>query len=77
MYYHRILRGALLEGVYGGVSLEYGKVGKPLAPGNSDDWLTFASIFVAADSPVGPTHFGYGGARDGNDNFHFYLGRPF
>jgi NTE family protein len=77
MYYHRILRGTLLEGAYGGVSLEYGKVGKPLVPGNPDDWLESASIFVAADSPLGPAYFGYGRARDGNDNFYFYLGRSF
>jgi NTE family protein len=77
MYYHRILRGTLLEGAYGGVSLEYGKVGKPLVPGNPDDWLESASIFIGADTPIGPAYFGYGRARDGNDNFYFYLGRPF
>jgi len=77
MYYHRILRGTLLEGAYGGASLEYGKVGKPLVPGNPDDWLESASIFIAADTPIGPAYFGYGRARDGNDNFYFYLGRPF
>lgn len=30
MYYHRILRGTLLEGAYGGASIEFGKVGNPL-----------------------------------------------
>jgi len=30
MYYHRILQGSLLEGVYGGLSYEVGQVGGPL-----------------------------------------------
>jgi NTE family protein len=77
MYYHRIMRGTLLEGAYGGISLEVGKVGHPLVPGNPDGVLKSASIFVAADSPVGPVYLGYGRAQDGNSNFYFYLGRPF
>jgi len=77
MYYHRILPSSLLEGAYGGISLEYGKVGKPLVPGNSDQWRKSASIFAATDTPVGPAYLGYGHAADGNSSFYFYLGRPF
>lgn len=77
MYYHRILRGSMFEGAYGGFSLEAGKVGNPLVPGNPDGVLKSASIFVAADSPVGPAYLGYGRAKDGSDSFYFYLGRPF
>ena len=36
MYYHRILRGSMLEGAYAGFSLEAGKVGNPLVPGNPE-----------------------------------------
>ena len=77
MYYHRIMKGSLLDGAYGGVSLETGRVGGPLVPGNSDAWLRSASVFVAADTPVGPAYLGYGHAQDGNSSFYFYLGRPF
>ena len=77
MYYHRILRGSLLDGAYGGVSLETGRVGYPLVPGNSDAWLRSASIFVAADTLVGPAYLGYGHAQDGSSSIYFYLGRPF
>lgn len=77
MYYHRILRGTLLEGAYGGLSLEAGRIGNPLVPGNSDDWLKSASIFVGSDSPLGPLYLGYGRAQDGNSSFYLYLGRPF
>ena len=77
MYYQRIMRGTLLEGAYGGFSLEAGRIGNPLVPGNSDDWLKSASIFVGTDSPLGPLYLGYGRAQDGNSSFYLYLGRPF
>ena len=77
MYYQRIMRGTLLEGAYGGFSLEAGRIGSPLVPGNSEDWLKSASIFVGSDSPFGPLLLGYGRAQDGNSSFYLYLGRPF
>ena len=77
MYYRRILRGSIFEGAYGGISLEASKVRNPLVPGNSEDLLKSASVFVAADTPVGPAYLGYGHAADGNSSFYFYLGRPF
>lgn len=77
MYYHRIMRGSLLDGAYSGFSLEAGRVGKPLVPGSPEGLLKSASIFVAADSPLGPVYLGYGLAADGNDSFYFYLGRQF
>ncbi|MCG4454209.1 MULTISPECIES: patatin-like phospholipase family protein [unclassified Pseudomonas] len=77
MYYHRIMRGSMFEGAYSGFSLEAGRIGNPLVPGNSEDWLKSASVFIAADSPLGPVYLGYGRAQDGNSSFYFYLGRPF
>jgi NTE family protein len=77
MYYHRILRGSLLEGAYGGFSLEGGKVGNPLMPGSPTGLLKSASAFIAVDSPVGPAYLGYGHAQDGNSSWYFYLGRRF
>lgn len=77
MYYHRILPGSLFEGAYSGFSLEAGRIGNPLVPGNSEDWLKSASIFIATDSFLGPVYLGYGRAQDGNSSFYFYLGRPF
>jgi len=77
MYYHRILRGSLLEGAYGGVSLEAGKVGNQLVAGNPTGGLRSMSVFVAADTPVGPAYLGYGRAADGTSGMYLYLGRPF
>ena len=76
MYYHRILPGSLFEGADSGFSLEAGRIGNPLVPGNSEDWLKSASIFIATDSFLGPVYFGYGRAQDGNSSLYFYLGRP-
>jgi len=77
IYYRRIMRGTLLEGAYGGISLEAGKVGRPLVAGNPDGLLKSAAAFVAADTPLGPVYLGYGHAQDGNSSWYFYLGRPF
>ena len=76
-YYHRILQGSLLEGAYGGFSLEAGKVGDPLVPDDLTGLLKSVSIFIAVDSPVGPAYLGYGHAQDGNNSLYFYLGNPF
>ncbi|HEX6733281.1 MAG TPA: patatin-like phospholipase family protein [Azonexus sp.] len=77
MYYHRVLTGSILEGAYGGISLEVGRVGDPAVLGNKDEVLRSAAVFLAADTPLGGAYLGYGRAQDGNDSFYFYLGRPF
>ena len=77
MYYRRILRGSLLEGAYGGLSLEAGRVGTPVVPGNPTGLLTSAALFIGADTPIGPAYFGYGKTLNGPGSFYFYLGRPF
>lgn len=77
MYYHRILKGSIFEGAYGGVSLEAGRVGNPLVPGSPAGTLRSLSLFAGIDTPVGPAYLGYGRARDGNSSWYFYLGRPY
>ncbi len=77
MYYHRILRTTLFEGAYGGGSIEIGEVGDPLVRGSPTGRLFSGSLFVAADTPVGPAYLGYGRTDDGSGSWYFYLGRPF
>ena len=77
IYYRRLLKGGLFDGAYGGVSLEAGKVGRPLVPDSPEGLLKSASIFVGADSPLGPVYFAYGRSTSGSGSFYFYLGRPF
>jgi NTE family protein len=76
MYLRRIVRGGLFDGAHGGLTLEAGNYSAPLVPGNTSGNLQSMSVFVAADSIVGPAYFGYGRARDGTQSFYFYLGRP-
>jgi NTE family protein len=77
MYYRRIMHSALFEGAYGGLSLEAGRVGDPLIPGNPDGLLKSIAAFVAADTPLGPVYLGYGYAGDRTSSVYFYLGRAF
>jgi NTE family protein len=77
MYYRRIARGGLLDGAYGGMSLELGRVSNPLVPTNDDGWLKSIGLYVGTDSFIGPMYLGYGRAADGNQSFYFYLGNPF
>jgi NTE family protein len=77
MYYHRILEGTMLEGVYGGISFEVGQVGRPLVPGSPDGVLESGCIFIGADSPIGPVYVGYGRAADNNSSVYLYLGKPY
>jgi len=77
MYYHRIMRGTMLDGAYGGVSLELGRYGVPLLPDAPSGLLTSGSVFIGADTPIGPAYLGYGRAADGNQSFYFFLGKLF
>ncbi|MBE2262216.1 MAG: patatin-like phospholipase family protein [Burkholderiaceae bacterium] len=77
MYYRRIFRGSLLEGAYGGISLEAGKVGEQPIPGGPTGLQKSGAIFIGADTPIGPAYLGYGRVLNGPGSFYFYLGRPF
>jgi NTE family protein len=77
MYYQRILKGTLLEGAYGGFSVEAGKVGDPLVAGGPEGLLKSASVFVAVDTLIGPAYLAYGQASGGSSSLYFFLGRAF
>jgi NTE family protein len=76
LYYRKLSRAVLTEGVYAGASLEAGRIGGPLVPGSPNDMQTCGSVFLAADTPLGPMYLGYGVGEDGNRTLYFYLGRP-
>lgn len=77
MYYNQIINSGLLEGAYAGFSLEAGKMTEPLTSGNPTGLMKSGSVFVGADSPLGPAYLGYGRAATGDDSLYFYLGRPY
>lgn len=77
MYYKKLADYQMFDGLYGGFSLEVGKMNHPLMPNSSSDVITSASAFIASDSPIGPVYLGYGHASDGNGSFYLFLGYPY
>ncbi len=76
VYTYRILNQTLLQGLYGGVSAELGRMRQPLVPTNSTELLKSSALFLGADTPIGPVYLGFGWAADGNKSAYLYLGRP-
>ncbi len=76
VYYRKLSKAVMTEGVYAGASLEVGRIGGQLVPGNPTGTLTSGSLFLAADTPLGPIYIGYGMGEDSNRSFYFFLGRP-
>ena len=75
MAYRRYKPLPILSWYIGG-SLEYGGVWE-----DRDDigrnGIAAGSVFVGADTPIGPLYIGYGHAEQGRNAAFFYLGRPF
>lgn len=61
---------------YVGGTLEYGGVWEDQEDIGSDG-IAAGSLFVGADTPLGPLYLGYGHAENGRNAAFFYLGRPF
>ena len=76
VYTYKLLDQRLLEGLYLGLSLEAGRMDRPLVPGSPTGLLKSAAVFVGADTPFGPFYIGYGRAADGNQSAYLFLGRP-
>jgi NTE family protein len=76
VYAYKLVEQRLFEGLYAGLSLEAGRMDKPLVPGSPTGLLKSVAAFVALDSPLGPLYLGYGWAGDGSRSGYLYLGRP-
>jgi NTE family protein len=76
MYYRKLVRQTLLEGMYAGFSLEAGKLGTPLVAGAPSGLIKAGSVFVALDTLLGPLYLGYGEASGRASSFYLFLGRP-
>lgn len=75
-YAYKLVEQKLFEGLYAGVSLEAGRMDKPLVAGSPAGLLKSTAAFLALDSPLGPLYLGYGWAADGNRSAYLFLGRP-
>lgn len=76
MAYWRVstLPSALGSGVYAGASLEAGKVWDEMWSGENTSWLPAGTLFVGADSLIGPLFIGVGTAKGGRLTGYLYLG---
>ena len=54
VYTRRLARSSFLDGVYAGLSLEVGKMRRPLIPNNEQGLLQSAALLLGIDTPVGP-----------------------
>jgi NTE family protein len=76
IYQYQLVPLPFLNGFYAGLSLEAGRLGRPIAAGSPTGTLKSASAFLLLDSPIGPLYFAYGRARAGDSSLYLYLGQP-
>jgi NTE family protein len=80
-YYHRVWGSltSILEGVpvYTGISLEAGNVWDDLDNADIESVLVAGSVFLGADTPIGPLYLAAGYGEGGRTSLYFYLGRTF
>jgi NTE family protein len=76
VYYRRIVDLKLLP-VYAGGSLEYGNVWQTRDDIAVNNGLFNGSLFLGADTPIGPVYVGAGYAEGGRYSGFLYLGSPF
>jgi len=74
IYYHHFKIIPLLSW-YIGTTLEYGGVWEARDEFGSKPELA-GSVFLGANTPLGPVYLGYGYGENNNETIFFYLGRP-
>ena len=68
--------GTSLIKTYAGGSLEFGNVWDERSDIDWDSLRFGGSLFVGADTIIGPLYLGYGQADSGNGALYLFLGRP-
>ena len=63
--------------VYMGASLEYGNVFEDIGAVDVEDMLFAGSLWLGADSFLGPLYLGYGHAEGGVNSLYLFVGRIF
>jgi NTE family protein len=66
-----------LRPAYAGLSLETGNVWNTSSDIALDDLRYSASLFLGAESPLGPIYFAVGHSDNGDSAVYFYVGNPF
>ena len=77
VYYHRLARVPYIGGdLYAGGSLEAGNTWQTRGDASTSDLITAGSVFVGADTFLGPFYLAYGRASSGASSFYLLLGKP-
>lgn len=77
VYFHRVAAVPFIGGaVYAGGSLEAGNTWQQRASASASDLVNAGSLFLAADTFLGPFYVAYGRATGGASSFYLFLGRP-
>jgi NTE family protein len=77
VYYHEIMQLPVIGGaVFAGGSIEAGNIWDSRSEASARDLITAGSLFVAANTWVGPFYFAYGRATGNQSTFYVFLGRP-
>ncbi len=81
LYYRQIrsnpFRGLLNASLYVGGSLEIGNAWQDSSDISFSNSLLAGSLFVGADTFIGPVYFAGGLAEGGNSALYLFVGRPF
>lgn len=72
----RLTSAESLQGMRVGVSLETGRIRKPVLAGSPTNFVSGVSIFVGTETVLGPVFLAFGIAERNNRAAYFYLGRP-
>jgi NTE family protein len=76
VYYKRFTQLKFLPWYIGG-SLELGNVWEDRDDISADSAIISGSVFLGADTPIGPFYTGYGYAEGGNSSLFLFLGKAF
>ena len=75
LLYYRVVDFQLLP-VYAGLSAEYGNVFPSRSAIGLEDGIAAGSVFLGADTLLGPLCLAYGRAEGGRGNYYLALGQP-
>ena len=78
IYVFRLLKQKVFNNdLYIGLSAEAGNTWMKRSDMSFDDLIAAGSVFIGADSIIGPIYLGYGHAEGGHDAVYFYIGSFF
>lgn len=75
--YYRRLNNIDFLPAYAGITLEAGNVWNYADDISFSDLRKSGSIFVGAETPLGPVYLAWGYSDNGDNTLYFYLGNPF